>query len=377
MSDQESNKPSSKPVILVVDDSKVIRKAAVKMLGDDYVVKEAADGEEGWQLIQQRNDISVVFTDMQMPIMGGMELLKKIRDVDDEHISSIPVIIITGKDDTEELKRDVFDAGATDFITKPFGSIDLLSRAKSYAQLNRKVVELEKQTAHDLLTGLLNTASLEEQGDKSLSFACRHLLNISTVYFEIDGFQELFLKNGKTIAQQIIVAVGKRIAKELRTEDIAARVGVAKFAVLLPMTNATHTRIVVSRVREAINKLVFDTGKEKIRIVLAAGMTSLEARGEMKYLTLMDQADTALKRAIEKTGDKVATYLTDEEKVDEIITLEPSVTDEELQTAFKHILEGDYFKIDRAHLRTLTDRLTDFFDYAETQEKEDLTGTDH
>lgn len=376
MGDEEANKPASKPEILIIDDSKVIRKAAAKMLGEDYIVHESADGKEGWQLLEDNTTISVVFTDMQMPVMNGMEVLSKIRGSDDERIASLPVIIITGQGDTEETKREVFDAGATDFIAKPFGSIDLISRAKAYAQLNRKVVELEKQSSHDKLTGLFNVNSLEEQGDKALSFAVRHKLSITTVYLEIDNFQELFLKHGKKVAQQIIVAVANRLGAALRTEDVAARIGVAKYAMLLPLTNTTHAKIVVDRVRESINKLVFDTGKEKLRIVLAAGMTSPEVVEDMKFSELMVQSEVALKRALGKAGEKFASFVVKEksEEVEKVAKILPSVTDEDLQNAFKIILEGDYFKIEREHVDLLMKRLSPFLEYAAHQDNEKSTG---
>ncbi|MDH5612353.1 MAG: response regulator [Gammaproteobacteria bacterium] len=359
---------SQKPEILIIDDSKVIRAAATKMLGDGYVVREAVDGRDGWQQIQQNKAISVVFSDMQMPVMNGMELLASIRGAEDERIAGLPVIMITGQGDTDEVKQQVFEAGATDFIAKPFSSIDLLTRAKSYAQLNAKVVELEKQTGHDKLTGLFNLKSYEEQGDKALSFAARHGVSISAVYLEIDGFQNIFLSHGKSVATQIIVAVAKRFEAVLRTEDVAARIGVAKYALLLPLTSHTHAKIVVDRVRASINKLVFDTGKEKIRIVLAAGMTSPEAKEGMQFADIMEQADATLKRALSKAGEKLASYIEAQPK--QVVAEEAGEhLDRELQRAFKLILEGDYFKIERDHLKPLIECLTPFIDYANNQEE--------
>lgn len=359
---------SQKPEILIVDDSKVIRKAATKMLGDGYVVHEAVDGRDGWQQIQKNRAISAVFSDMQMPVMDGMELLNSVRSADDERIAGLPVIIITGQGDTEETKRQVFEAGATDFITKPFSSIDLITRAKSYAQFNSKVVELEKQTGHDKLTGLFNARSFEEQGDKALSFASRHGVSISAVYLEIDNFQDIFLSHGKLVASQIIIAVARRFDAVLRTEDVAARIGVAKYALLLPLTNHTHAKIVADRVRAAINKLVFDTGKEKIRIVLAAGMTSPEVNEEMRFVDIMGQAEGALKRALGRAGEKVASYVEAQPKRKKE-TLEGAAVnvDQDWQRAFKLILEGDYFKIERTHLKPLVDRLLPFIQYVENQ----------
>lgn len=364
---------SQKPEIIIVDDSRVIRAAARKMLGEGYVIHEAVDGSEGWKQIQRNGAISVVFTDIQMPVMNGMELLAAIRGAEDERIAELPVIMITGQGDTEETKREVFEAGATDFIAKPFSSIDLLTRAKSYAQLNARMVELEKQTGHDKLTGLFNAKSFEEQGDKSLSFAARHSVSISTVYLEIENFQKIFLTHGKSVATQIIIAVARRFEAVLRTEDVAARIGVAKYALLLPLTNHTHAKIVVDRVRSSINKLVFDTGKEKIRIVLAAGMASPEAREEMCFAEVMVQADTALKRALGKAGEKIASYFEVQPK--------PAVGEEagdggdagqaldrELEQAFKWVLEGDYFKIEKSHLPALIERLMPFMDYVKNQD---------
>ena len=115
-----SEQVTEKPEILVVDDSKVIRLAVKKMLAGDYKLHFAEDGQIAWEMLQKNNAISVVFTDLNMPNLNGMELLNHIRCADTEHIADLPVIIITGHEDSESIKQEVFDAGATDFIAKPF-----------------------------------------------------------------------------------------------------------------------------------------------------------------------------------------------------------------------------------------------------------------
>ena len=368
-----NDEAAEKPQVLIVDDSKVVRRAAAKMLGTDYQVHEAVDGMEGWQQLQRNDAISVVFSDMQMPEMDGMELLANIRASDDERLAALPVIMITGIGDTEDAKRMVFDAGATDFIAKPFESIDLLSRAKSYARLNRKVVELEKKSGHDKLTGLFSVASFEEQGEKALSFALRHKLQISSVYLEIENFQDLYLTHGKAVAQQIIVAVGKRLKDVMRTEDVAARLGVSKYAVLLPLTSDANARIVINRIRESINKLVFNTGREKIRVSLAAGYTAPDVNEEMDFAEMMEQADTALKKALQRrSGEKIASFLDQEDVVEQ----KPSFTDEDVRAAFQHILDGAYYQVPDFLLKTMADRLTPFLDYVANRSDTGRTGTD-
>jgi diguanylate cyclase (GGDEF)-like protein len=358
-----SEMSAEKPEVIVVDDSKVIRLAARKMLGTDYTIHLAEDGLVAWEMLQQNNAISVVFTDLSMPNLNGMELLNNIRSSSNDQIANLPVIIMTGHEDTDTVKQEVFDAGATDFITKPFESIDLLSRAKAYARLSRKVVELEKRTGYDKLTGLYNANLLVEQGSKAFSFAHRHKLFISAVYFEIQDFQNCFLTHGKKVAQHIIVAVGKRLQEVMREEDIAARLGVAKYVLILPMTNKQKTQIVIERVRESINKLVFDTGKEKIRVGFKTGYASPDFSEEIEFNELLDQADDALQRAIESSTEQVVCF-------DDVLDIEEPplvITEEDIEQAFSHILAGNYYQVPELHLEAVRDRLSPFMQYADNQ----------
>ena len=120
---------NSQNQVLVVDDSRVIRRAAVKILQKDFDVIEAEDGEEAWEELQRNSNISVVFSDLGMPVMDGFELLDKIRNAQDPALAKVPVIIITGAEESDGTKEEVLELGATDFISKPFDSISLKTRA--------------------------------------------------------------------------------------------------------------------------------------------------------------------------------------------------------------------------------------------------------
>ena len=118
MDDQSSQKPE----ILIVDDSKVIRKAATKMLGDGYVIHEAVDGRDGWQQIQQNSAISVIFTDVQMPVMDGIEALERIKSSHPE----LPVIMMTAYADSSAVER-ARQRGAEAVVFKPLDMPEVLS----------------------------------------------------------------------------------------------------------------------------------------------------------------------------------------------------------------------------------------------------------
>ncbi|MBL4712308.1 MAG: response regulator [Gammaproteobacteria bacterium] len=369
-----SEQVSEKPEILLVDDSKVIRLSANKMLASDYVIHLAEDGQIAWEILQKNSDISVVFTDLSMPNLDGMALLDRIRKADDERIAALPVIILTGNDDAEAMKQTVFDAGATDFIAKPFQSIDLISRAKAYARLSRKVVELEKKAGLDKFTGLYNSQSLQEHGAKAFSFASRHKLYISTIYFEINKFQACFDKHGKVVAQHIISAIGKRLQAVMRDEDIAARIDVARYALILPMTSKRQTEAVIARVLETVNKLVFDTGKERIRVSFSVGYTTLDLNEKKEFNDMLAYANNALQQAKKSTQDNVVCF----EGAGKLKTdmLDDMVTEQDIEKAFSHILDGDFYPIPEHHLQTVVERLTLFLQYVENKTTGDISGDD-
>ncbi len=354
---------TQKPQLLVVDDSKVIRHAAKNMLAADYDVLLAEDGQIAWQMLQKENAILAVFTDLSMPNLDGMGLLNHIRHSNIEHIVALPVIIMTGHDDSSSIKQEVIAAGATDFVSKPFDSIDLTSRAKAYVRLSQNVVELEKKTAYDKLTGLYNASSLQMQGSKATSLASRHRNPLATVVFEIADFQKNILSHDKRVAQHIIKVVGQRLQQGLREEDIAARTGIAKYTLLLPMTNQQNAEILISRICQGMSKLVFDTGKERIQIKLVAGYTAPDLDELTVFEEILAQAESALQQAVNSLSKQVVCY----DKHQDIKTSTEIITEQDMRQAFSLILSGNFHQIPPQHLVAVQARLSPFLQHANKQ----------
>lgn len=123
-----------KPVILIVDDSRVIRLALKKMLQKEYTLIEAENGEAAWNLLMDNESIQMVFSDLSMPGLDGFGLLERIRNSELERMNTIPFIAISGNEDSEKILQRVRDCGATDLITKPFQSKDIKDRASTYTR---------------------------------------------------------------------------------------------------------------------------------------------------------------------------------------------------------------------------------------------------
>lgn len=114
-----------KPRVLVVDDSRVVRRALARILGNNFEVIEAEDGWVGWRSLNNDSRIDAVITDIQMPNLDGYTFICKIRAAEDPGLRELPVVVITSSED--QVTRDrAYACGANDFILKPFDSSQLM-----------------------------------------------------------------------------------------------------------------------------------------------------------------------------------------------------------------------------------------------------------
>jgi len=198
------------------------------------IVIEAENGEDAWTILLNDDLIQVIFTDLSMPYLDGYGLLERIRTSDELRLNDIPVIIITGNDDDDEAKQEALDKGANDFITKPFDSIQLQARAKAHitfkqttTKLNETSDKLERQATVDETTGLGGQRYFCKVGEETLSYANRHGGQFILIRMDIDEFNNLFIKHGKKIMDNMLHSIGEKLSQLVRQEDTIARIGVS------------------------------------------------------------------------------------------------------------------------------------------------------
>jgi two-component system, cell cycle response regulator len=246
MSEQTAD---SKPRVLLVDDSKVIRMAANKILGKDFDVIVAIDGDDGWKTLKADNSIHVVFTDLLMPVLDGLGLLDRIRSSDDPGIQSIPVIMVTGADNSEEIREEALKRGATDFLPKPFNSIDLQARARAHCNYQREALALKKQIPVDALTGFRNQPSFLEQLTKDLAFARRHGQSVAILVADMADYKSFFMQHGKQAADAALTHAARLIRACIRTEDTPSRYSFSTLAISLPSTPGEGATTLLEKVQ--------------------------------------------------------------------------------------------------------------------------------
>ncbi len=306
MSDIDDNtREDTKPKLLMIDDSKLMRKSAVKMLGDDFQVLTAESGEQGLAIINNDADLQVVFTDINMPGIDGYEVLKEIRTHADDAIRALPVVVVTGAENDDQAKEEALSQGATDFITKPFNSTDLRARALAHANFRRTARALEKSTNIDALTELGNQHFFEDQLHKDISFISRHNQDLAVVVVEIYDFKNLFLKIGRQGADSVVRQIAKVLKGSVRKEDTVARLGLARFAMSLPTAKPEGAVSLAKRICEKIAGFRATLKGEALNISVSMGVFTL-ARGSRPGVDLvMREAEAALNDALAQGSSQV------------------------------------------------------------------------
>ena len=367
----------SLPEILIVDDSATIRASINKFLGDEYVRHVAEDGEEGWEILSGNDNISLVLADMHMPKLNGMLLLQRIRQSKEERIASVPVVMITGRDDTRAAKRAAHTIGASDFLGKPFTREDILQIAESFTKMDRRIAEYQQDIERNKLTGLESNRSLLDFGTKAVGFANSENTNASVIYAEIVETEHLNNTLGNQTTEQIIGKIREVLLESVRKEEMLTRIDEGRFVAVLPMTSAFKAHIVANRLKRAARSIEFDTGDDKLRVNLAVGVTATDSTEDNISLDFKDycvQAALALRMSIETPKHPVVRYdETYESQFEETPQIEINKVEEddegdsaleEFGEFFSGILIGDYAAIPDTYLPTLIEPLEKFLEYA-------------
>ncbi|MFA7386050.1 MAG: response regulator [Thiohalobacteraceae bacterium] len=300
----------AKPRVLVVDDSRVIRVAARKILKEEFEALEAGDGEEAWELLTKEPDIALVLSDLSMPYLDGMGLLQRLRNADDERLRSLPMIIVTGAEDDDEAKTRAFAAGATDFISKPFDSVQLLAHTRSHLRLQQTTQELKETTtvlhetpATDPFTGLGNQRAFLERGQQALAHAVRHRSAMALLLFQVDGFDKIFVQQGKPVGGAILKAVTAALQAEIRREDAAARISMARFGLITCCADAAGARRLASRIgRRIATSSVNDKNGAPLALSISASLVALGAGETPRFEELLTLLAKRLERAMAQGG---------------------------------------------------------------------------
>lgn len=234
--------------ILFVDDSRLMRFAANRFLGQRFDVVLAEDGRQAWQMLQRDDSIKVVITDLMMPEVDGIELIRRIREAGHDRIRTLPVLVVTSVEEKAG-RRSALDVGASDLVPKPFSGADLVEPVQGYLQ--RLAAAKDDSFGPHRLANIVSTRDeLVHRLEQISSFHDRHALEFSILHARLDDYDRIAASHGLNWAESMMRHMARVLAREVRIEDIVGRSDDAVFSMILMATAAAGAKRLRARLRE-------------------------------------------------------------------------------------------------------------------------------
>jgi len=321
-----SHQRDAKPLILVADDSRVVRVSLKNILQQDYRIIEAQDGAQAWDILNREHGIRLMFSDLSMPNLDGLGLLAKLRQAEDERIRTIPFIVVTGKDEDEQIRNQLLQQGANDLITKPFVAQEITERAKRHIKIPQQPGG-SNEPEDEFLTGITNKARFTQIVRKGLSYAIRNKNELALLLLKLDQFDTIKKHYSEPAIEHILITTAEIIRTRTHLDDKIAYFGEGTFAILLPASNAVSARYLGKRILSDLLAKKFYLGDSDATVTASIGVSAPDIKPATTFSELLHLAEQRLQAAINAGGQRVVdkgnaritpvnTLLTDSEDAD-------------------------------------------------------------
>jgi len=280
--------------ILVVDDDSVTRLALESLFSRrGFEVLAATDGEKGYELLAQEDAPRIAVVDWALPGMSGLELCRKLRDLD--RTRRTHVIMLTVKTDPEDVVAGL-NAGADDYVRKPFDIDELYARVRAAERLIRLEDQLRHQADVDGLTRLLSRSAILDVFHRALVRAVREQTPVSIALADVDRFKEINDQYGHGVGDVALREIAQLLSGTLRPYDAIGRYGGEEFLIVLPGCGPTEAFDVGERIRNHTASRAIHTSAGLLELTVSIGVATHQ--GETGNAdALIDMADQALYEA--------------------------------------------------------------------------------
>jgi diguanylate cyclase (GGDEF)-like protein len=290
-----------KYLVLVVDDSPVYRKLVEQLFTvEPYSLLFAGNGAEALEMFHEHSPCMVI-TDWLMPDLSGLELCKRIRA--DRTRPYTYVILITSKKEKGSVVKGL-QAGADDFLTKPFDPEEMLARmgvgrriVDLHRELAAKSLKLEEAARTDPLTGLPNRRAMEEWALRQLRGAARHGFSLWVAVGDIDNFKTINDTFGHDAGDIVLQTFAAELRKNTRASDICGRLGGDEFLLVITHADAEGVRATVDRFRAQFAALSFPLKGQSVNVTASFGLAAFSGNEIQDFTVLVRKADQMLYEA--------------------------------------------------------------------------------
>jgi diguanylate cyclase (GGDEF)-like protein len=290
--------------ILIVDDQESNVSLLEQLLSAaGYTHVTSTMNPRGVCAMHRENNYDLILLDLQMAGMDGFQVMAGLKTSQSE--SYLPVIVLTAE---PEHKLRALQAGAKDFISKPFDLIEVKTRIHNmlevrllYKELEKSNKVLEQKALHDSTTGLPNRDLFNDRLTHAIAMAKRHAWTLAVMFLDLDRFKYINDTHGHAVGDRVLKEVAKRLLGHTRDEDTVCRNGGDEFLYLLinPQGSENIRRIADTLLQSIAQPI--DVGDLKPIVKTSIGIAVYPDDGTTGE-QLIRNADTAMYRAKESVS---------------------------------------------------------------------------
>lgn len=292
--------PKASRDILVAEDSVIYRHLIGSHLNEwGFAFVTAEDGQAAWELLTQPDAPRLALLDWVLPEIDGIDLCRRLRNRPAHPYTY--TILLTAKNRKQEM-LEAMDAGADDFLGKPFDPPELKARllvGKRIVNLQQKLVSvndaLQFAASHDFLTGAWNRAEIISFLQRELARARRDEAPVGIVLLDVDNFKSVNDKFGHETGDIVLKEIARRLSAGKRDYDGVGRYGGEEFLLVMPNCDMATTIRRANQMRKLIASTPVPVLQGAITVTVSMGVTVAVSASQSD--SLLREADAALYRA--------------------------------------------------------------------------------
>ncbi len=288
--------------ICVVEDDAAQRALLVSQLQRwGYTVVEAASGALGVQLVY-RHRPRVLICDIVLPDLNGIQVCREVRA--DPTLDGTYIVLATAYD-RKERKRRALNAGADDYLQKPYDLREMKARIRNGLRFNRLQERLERAALTDGLTSLWNHSQFRDLLDREFLRTRRYGGIVSLLMIDLDHFKAVNDTFGHEVGNHVLKLTARHLQRTVRETDIVARYGGEEFTVICPETNLDEAARLAERVRRMFPRRVRSAEHPQLVVRASLGVAGSEDPRANSAVDLISLCDRALYCSKHRGRDRV------------------------------------------------------------------------
>jgi diguanylate cyclase (GGDEF)-like protein len=296
--------------VLIADDeiiSRSVLEAMLRKWGHEVVC--AADGLEAEKILHAENAPRLAILDWMMPGKDGVHLCRELRSWAGRPYTY--VFVLTAKGDRAHLLQ-ALDAGADDYLIKPFDPAELRARLKAgvrILELQDDLIAAKEQllheATHDALTGILNRRAVMSSIDREFARSERNKSAVGVILIDVDHFKQINDRYGHPTGDVVLKESAARFQRAVRPYDGLGRYGGEEFLVVLPGCDEQSTLDLAERLRHCISREPIHHGPIAVEATISLGAASFTGFGRARIQEAVKWVDEALYRAKQSGRNRV------------------------------------------------------------------------